>query len=272
MPPEKTLSEIHDRLVEQYAEIAQLAGGLAHEIKNPLSTIRLNVELLAEDLAEGDSPQNRRALNKVEIVKRECNRLEELLNEFLNFARAHRLNPEPLNINTQLRETLDFFRPQAKDAGIEIAEYFGNNLPTVMLDRRSFHRAFLNLLINAQQAMPEGGQIVVRTRTVGNRVAIDLIDTGCGIEPEMIEHLFEVFYSTKRGGSGLGLPTTRKIIEGHGGLIALQSEPGYGTQFTIILPSLRRLTEKDYDEDEIVSEQTWDLPPQDDSSVNESAS
>ncbi|MDR1958005.1 MAG: two-component sensor histidine kinase [Planctomycetaceae bacterium] len=243
MALEKTLSEIHDQLVEQYAEIAQLAGGLAHEIKNPLSTIRLNIELMAEDLAEGDSPQDRRVLRKIDIVKRECLRLEELLNDFLNFARAHKLELEPLNVNTQLRETLDFFRPRAVETGIEVIEYYGNNLPTVMLDKRSFHRAILNLVLNAQQAMPEGGQLVVRTRTVGDRVAIDLIDTGCGIEPETIKHLFDAFYSTKRGGSGLGLPTTRKIIEGHGGLIALQSEPGFGTQFTIILPSLKRLRE-----------------------------
>jgi len=245
MAREQTLSEIHDRLIKQYAEIAQLAGGLAHEIKNPLSTIRLNIELLVEDLAEGDSPQNKRALRKAEIVQRECVRLEELLNDFLNFARAHKLELEPVDINNLLKETLIFFRPKTENSGIETIEYFGSSLPTIMLDRRSFHRAFLNLLINAQQAMPEGGQLVVRTRIVGNRVAIDLIDTGCGIEATSMERLFDPFYSTKKGGSGLGLPTTRKIIEGHGGLIAVQSEPGHGTQFTILLPSLPRLGEEE---------------------------
>ena len=237
-----TPESIHKKLLDQYAEIAQLAGGLAHEIKNPLSTIRLNVGLLAEDLAEGDSPQDRRALKKIEIVQRECLRLEELLNDFLNFARAHKLDLEPVDINRQLKETLDFFGPRARESKIDIIEYFANNLPTVMLDRRSFHRAVLNLVINAQQAMPNGGQLVVRTRAAANAVAIDLIDTGTGIDDKTKERLFDPFFSSKRGGSGLGLPTTRKIIEAHGGLIAMQSEIGHGTQFTILLPTLALLS------------------------------
>jgi len=237
-----TPESIHKKLLDQYAEIAQLAGGLAHEIKNPLSTIRLNVELLAEDLAEGDSPQDRRALKKIEIVQRECLRLEELLNDFLNFARAHKLDLEPVDVNRQLKETLDFFAPRARESRIDIIEYFASNLPTVMIDRRSFHRAVLNLVINAQQAMPNGGQLVVRTRAAANAVAIDLIDNGSGMDDKTKERLFDPFFSSKRGGTGLGLPTTRKIIEAHGGLIAMQSEIGHGTQFTILLPTLARLS------------------------------
>ena len=231
----------NQKLIDQYTEIARLAGGLAHEIKNPLSTIRLNVELLAEDLAEGDSPQDRRALRKIEIVKRECRRLEDLLNDFLNFAKAHKLEFEPVDINKQLKETIVFFLPRAGEANVEIVEYFANDLPTVMLDRRSFQQAILNLILNAVQAMPDGGQLVVRTRGAANAVAIDLIDNGVGMDDKTKEQLFDAFFSSKRGGSGLGLPTTRKIIEGHGGLIALQSEVGHGTQFTILLPTLARL-------------------------------
>ncbi|MDR1384460.1 MAG: two-component sensor histidine kinase [Planctomycetaceae bacterium] len=239
--PENKQDNTDKKLIDQYTEIAQLAGGLAHEIKNPLSTIRLNVELLAEDLAEGDSPQDRRAIRKVEIVKRECQRLEELLNDFLNFASAHKLELEPVDINRQLKETLDFFAPRAREANIDVVEYFANDLPTAMIDRRSFHRAILNLVLNAQQAMPNGGQLVIRTRAAANAVAIDLIDNGVGMDDKTKEKLFDAFFSSKRGGSGLGLPTTRKIIEGHGGLIALQSELGHGTQFTILLPTLVRL-------------------------------
>ncbi len=231
----------NQKLLDQYTEIARLAGGLAHEIKNPLSTIRLNVELLAEDLAEGDSPQDRRALRKIEIVNRECRRLEDLLNDFLNFARAHKLELEPVDINRLLKEIVDFFLPRAREANVEIIEYYANDLPTVMIDRRSFHQAVLNLILNAVQAMPNGGELVVRTRVSGNAVAIDLIDNGVGMDDQTKEKLFDAFFSSKRGGSGLGLPTTRKIIEGHGGLIALQSEVGHGTQFTILLPTLARL-------------------------------
>lgn len=226
---------------DKYTEIARLAGGLAHEIKNPLSTIRLNVELLAEELGEIDLPQGRRALRKVEIVQRECSRLEELLNDFLNFARAHSIELHPADINQDIREIIEFFRPQAEESGIEITEYLASDLPTVMLDKRSFHRALLNLVLNAQQAMPHGGQLVLRTRSNGNEAAIDLIDTGSGMDEKTLTHLFDVFYSTKRNGSGLGLATTKKIIEAHGGQIAVQSEVNCGTQFTITLPSLPRL-------------------------------
>ena len=226
---------------DRSAEIARLAGGLAHEIKNPLSTIRLNVELMAEDLEEIDAPQGRRALRKIDVVKRECRRLEELLNDFLGFASAHRLELLPSDANHAVREVIELFRPQAAKSQIEVIEYLASDLPSVLLDQRSFHRALFNLVLNAQQAMPNGGQLVIRTRSGGSEIAIDLIDTGCGMDTETLEHLFDVFFSTKKGGSGLGLATVQKIIEAHRGRMAVQSEPNYGTQFTIILPSLPRL-------------------------------
>ncbi len=230
------------QLLEQYTEIARLAGGLAHEIKNPLSTIRLNMELLAEELSESpETPPQRRALRKVEIVRSECARLEGLLNNFLNFARAHKLQLEPSNINVPIREALDFYRPLATENGIEILEFLASDLPIVQLDRQSFHRALLNLILNAIQAMPHGGELVVRTRSLGNLVALDLIDTGTGIDEKTQPHLFEAFHSTKRGGSGLGLPMTRKVVEAHGGKIYVQTAPDHGTQFTLTFPSLPRL-------------------------------
>lgn len=231
----------NQRLVDRYTEIARLAGGLAHEIKNPLSTIRLNMELLAEDLAEEDSPRDRRALGKVEVVQRECQRLQDLLENFLDFAKVRRLKIEPSNLNRQVRRVLDFFRPKAAEARIEVVDYLATDLPTVLLDREAFHGALLNLVLNAEQAMPDGGQLVVRTSATGDGVALDLIDTGCGIDEETRAHVFDAFFSTKGAGTGLGLPTARKIIEAHGGQITLQSEVGRGTQFTLRLPTPARL-------------------------------
>jgi len=240
-PPDSNADEVNRKLVDQYTEIARLAGGLAHEIKNPLSTIRLNMELLAEDFAEAENPRERRALAKVRVVERECQRLQDLLDDFLNFAKVRRLKLEPSSLNRQVKQVLGFFRPKAKEAGIEVVDYLASDLPTVLVDRESFHGALLNLVLNAEQAMPDGGQLVVRTSATGDGVALDLIDTGCGMDENTREHLFDAFFSTKRGGSGLGLPTARKIIEAHGGRIDLQSEPGRGTQFTIRLPVLTRL-------------------------------
>jgi signal transduction histidine kinase len=240
-PPDNPSADDRQRLVDQYTEIARLAGGLAHEIKNPLSTISLNMELLAEELAGSESPRDRRMLRKVEIVERECRRLQELLDDFLNFAKVRRLKLEPAELNRLVRQALDFFRPKARNARIELIDYLASDLPTVLVDREALQAALLNLLINAEQAMPDGGQLVVRTYGTPDGVALDLIDTGCGIDEKTLAQVFNAFFSTKRGGSGLGLPTARKIIEGHGGEIAVQSEVGRGTRLTIKLPVPPRL-------------------------------
>jgi signal transduction histidine kinase len=229
------------RLSDQYVEIAQLAGGLAHEIKNPLSTIRMNMELLAEDLRESDSPRDQRSLRKIELVQRECQRLQDLLDNFLSYAKAHHLRRQSCDLNALIRRALDFYRPKARESKIEIIDYLTNDLPTLMLDPEAFYGAILNLIINAEQAMPDGGQIVVRTYITPDSVAMDLIDTGNGMDERTRSQIFEAFFSTKRGGSGLGLPTTRRIVEAHGGIINLQSEVGLGTRFTIQLPLPTRL-------------------------------
>ena len=240
-PAPASADAANQKLVDQYTEIAQLAGALAHEIKNPLSTIRLNMELLAEDFAGSETPQHRRALTKIQVVQRECQRLQDLLDDFLRFTKVRRLKLEPSNLNEQVKRVIDFFQPKAREARIEVIDYLATDLPTVLLDREAFHGALLNLVLNAQQAMPQGGQLVIRTTPSHNGVLLDLIDTGCGMDEKTRSQIFNAFFSTKRGGSGLGLPTARKIIEAHGGEIDVQSELGRGTQFTIRLPVPPRL-------------------------------
>ncbi len=231
-----------DRLAEQYTQIAQLAGGLAHEIKNPLSTIRLNMELLAEDFQDNPSPRERRALQKIEVVERECQRLQDLLEDYLNFTKIRHVDLRPTNVNRLIEDILDFYAPQADEAEIDVLRYLESDLPHVPLDRESMRGALLNLILNAQQAMPDGGQLVVRTRDRGQHIAVQLIDTGCGMDETTGAKIFDPFYSTKPGGTGLGLPTACKIIEAHGGRISIQSELGLGTQFTVELPIPARLT------------------------------
>ena len=143
---------------ETYAEFAALVGGLAHEIRNPLSTIRLNMELLAEDFesTDPDSPtkqRDRRAKAKIDLVRQECDRLQKLLGDFLDFARQESLTLEPGNLNTEIGQLLDFFEIRAKDAGVELIRYLDPELPAIRLDRETFRAAVLNLLINAVQAM-----------------------------------------------------------------------------------------------------------------------
>jgi signal transduction histidine kinase len=219
-----------------------VAGGLAHEIKNPLSTIRLNMELLAEDFSASDRPVDRRALAKIQLVQSECVRLENLLNDFLRFSRLGQLDLQPADLNAEISRALDLFAPQAAEKHIDIIRYLDPELPTVQLDRETFHAALLNLILNAQQAMTASGQLVVRTRELPGWVVLDLIDTGCGIEPEVQQKMFEAFYSTKPGGSGLGLPIAKRIVEAHGGGIAVESELGRGSKISIALPMPARLS------------------------------
>lgn len=232
---------------DTYAEFAALVGALAHEIRNPLSTIRLNMELLAEDFesADPESPtkqRDRRAKAKIELVRQECDRLQKLLGDFLDFARQESLSLEPGSLNGEIEQLLDFFAPRARESQVEIVRYLDPELPMVRLDRETFRSALLNLLINAVQAMDgQGGQLVVRTRPAGLGVVLELIDTGPGIDEETLAKVFRAFYSTKQGGSGLGLPTARKIVEAHGGTIDIESAPGRGTKVTIWLPAPPRL-------------------------------
>ena len=231
---------------ETYAEFAALVGALAHEIRNPLSTIRLNMELLAEDFESTDpeSPtkqRDRRAKAKIELVRQECDRLQKLLGDFLDFARQESLNLEPGSLNAEIEQMLDFFAPRAIEAHVELVRYLDPELPMVRLDRETFRSAVLNLLINSIQAMDAGGQLVVRTRPSGLGVVLELIDTGQGMTEETLAKVFRAFYTTKQGGSGLGLPTARKIVEAHGGTIDIESAPGRGPKVAIWLPAPPRL-------------------------------
>lgn len=228
-------------LRDQYDELAALAGSLAHEIKNPLAVIRMNMELLAEDFEELDSPQVRRAKERIVTVNRQCIRLENLLNDFLRFARMQNLELKVGNLNDQIAQVLDFFTPQAKQQNIEVIRYLDPDLPLIRLESQTLQAALMNLVKNAIEAMPNGGQLVARTRITRSGVALDLIDTGCGIDDKTLINMFTTFYTNKEGGSGLGLPTAKKIIEAHGGRILVDSAVNHGSQFTLEFPSLKRI-------------------------------
>jgi len=231
-----------DPMRQRYEELAELAGSLAHEIKNPLSVIHMNIDLLSEDLAESQSPVRRRALDKVDIIRQQCERMERLLADFLRFARLREMDLTPGSLNEQIDRVLRAYQAQADAWGVDILRYLDPNLPRIMMHSDTLQAALMNLVKNAIEAMPEGGQLVVRTHVTPAGVALDLIDTGCGMDDNTAMHMFEPFYSTKHAGSGLGLPTARKIIEAHGGGITVQSELGRGTKFTLVFPVLTRLT------------------------------
>jgi two-component system sensor histidine kinase HydH len=231
----------------EYAELAELAGSFIHEIKNRLSTLGLNLQLLAEDFQDPQSQKERRAFERVSRLQTECQRLVDVSNDFLRFARVKDLDLQPADLGEVIEELVDFFGPMARQNQIEIKSYLPADLPLLPLDREMFKQALLNLLLNAQQAMPEGGKLTIQavveagerpeaSATGGGTLCLMLIDTGKGMTPEVAAKVFRPFFSTKPGGTGLGLATTRRIIEAHGGRIELQSAAGRGTKVTIRLP------------------------------------
>jgi signal transduction histidine kinase len=241
MSPVENTDEV-DPMRVRYEELAELAGSLAHEIKNPLSVIHMNIDLLSEDLAEIDSPVSRRSLDRVDIVRGQCERMEALLRDFLRYTRLRDIDLLPGNLNDQVEMVLRAYQAQADADGIDVERYLDPDLPAILLHSDSLQAALMNLIKNALEAMDRGGQLMVRSYTTRKSVALDLIDTGSGVDDNTALHMFEPFYSTKDGGSGLGLPTARKIIEAHGGRISVQSEVGRGTKFVLEFPLPKRIS------------------------------
>lgn len=227
-----------NRRAEHLAYAGALAGGLVHEIRNPLNSLNLNLQLLAEDMANAETPEQRRALKRLQVLQGEAKRLNSILEEFLDFVRGHPLTLVQTDLNKVVDEVALFMGPELKSKNIELRKS-SEPMPPVYCDVNFVKQALLNLLLNAQQAMEEGRprEIILRTApAAGEIVRIDVIDTGRGIAPENLPKIFEAFYSTRKGGTGLGLPTAQRIIEEHGGRLTVHSEVGKGSCFTITLP------------------------------------
>ena len=228
--------------------LVRLAAGLAHEIKNPLSTMAINLALLEEEWGRAERQRNpdapeptareKRCQKRVLTLQREVRRLETILEDFLRFARGGQVNRSPQDLALLVKEVLEFVEPEDRQQSIRHHVELPAGLPLLMLDPGAFKQAVLNLCVNARQAMPDGGELIVRARREGNYVELSITDTGVGMQPEELERCFELYWSTKRSGTGLGLSTTKRIVEEHGGTITVVSEVGRGTSFSIVLPLL----------------------------------
>ncbi|HWE37672.1 MAG TPA: ATP-binding protein [Isosphaeraceae bacterium] len=217
-------------------EIARLAGSLAHEIRNPLSVMRLNLDLLAEDFQDPQTPRDRRVLAKIDRVRKEGHRLESLLEDFLRFVRVREPALAPADLNEVVDDMSIFCLDQANSAGVVIRTHLADDLPAVRLNVEMLKQALLNLILNALQFTAAGGELILATRREGDWAVVEITDTGAGIPDDVQPRVFDAFFSTRPGGSGLGLATTRRVVEAHGGTITLQSTPGKGSRFTIRLP------------------------------------
>lgn len=231
-----TEAEERVRNAERLAYVGQLASGLAHEIKNPLSSLSLNLQLLAEDYEQAQDPSAGRSRRRLETLQRETERLAGVLDDFLRFARGQELNTEEVNLVDVVEEVLDFFEPEATQNRVALRRDLGRAPARVRLDAGLFKQALFNILVNARQAMPDGGEILAQASRENGHVLVHITDTGCGIAPEDLDKIYHPYFSTKKNGTGLGLPTARRILEEHGGAIRVQSEKGKGSRFTLALP------------------------------------
>lgn len=222
---------------ERLAFVGTLAGGLAHEIKNPLSTLNINLQLLKEELQSMTGENCKRAYTKTQVLQKEVQRLDEILNDFLRFAKGQELELKDHDMNEILDEVVDFVTPEIKQKKILILKSYDADLPLCCIDSNLIKQAILNIIINAEQAMENGGELMVRTTRDKKYIQIDITDTGPGIPKDIIGKIFQVYFSTKKTGTGLGLPTAKRIIEDHRGTISVQSEEGKGTNFSITLPT-----------------------------------
>jgi signal transduction histidine kinase len=231
--------------VKQLEQLSKLTGALAHEIKNPLSTIKINLKLISEDLKDSDGtgkggesadPRFARALRKISVIQKETDRLEQILDGFLRYIDKTELQMASVDLNCLVSDMVDFYSPQALSRSITIRQGLHNTPLVCRLDADMLKQVILNLFINAQQAMSNGGELIIRTNPQKKDAVIQISDTGAGIAPDKLTKIFDVYYSSRPQGSGLGLPTAKKIVEAHNGSISVDSEVGKGTSFTIRLP------------------------------------
>ncbi len=237
--------------IEQFEELSRLTGQLAHEIKNPLSTIKINLKLINEELAELLSAGSNerasekgerslgRSLRKISVIEKETDRLEQILDGFLRYLDRTELQLGNVNLNELISDMIDFYSPQASSHAITMRESLSKEPLICRIDPDMIKQVILNLFINSQQAMSGGGELMIRTFREGEEAVVQVFDTGCGITANNLPHIFDAYYSSRPQGSGLGLPTAKKIIQQHKGTIKVESEQGKGTIFTIRLPLLK---------------------------------
>ncbi len=239
--------ELEEQLqrAERSAVVGRLASGIAHEIRNPLNFINLSIDHLREKFAPSAQPLPNTEAARAEYtrilvtIKDEIARLNTLVSNFLNYGRPTRLKLREFDARTLLEEVVALVHAQADQQGVKLTiqeAAGGDHDHRLRADVEQIKTCFSNLVINAVQAMPEGGALVVTLDSRPGEIEITFTDTGCGIEPEAVEQIFEPYYSTKETGIGLGLPLTKKLIEDHGGTITVSSEAGSGTTFTVTLP------------------------------------
>jgi signal transduction histidine kinase len=231
---ERIGSQLH--VSERLAALGRVTAGVAHEVKNPLNSMRLWLEVLKANMPVDPEPQQ-----AVKMLDSEIDRLDRAVKTFLNFTKPLELNLEETDLRVLLDEVLDAARPSIAKAGIELRVELPSQFPRVMVDSQLIHQAVLNLLLNASDFTSAGGRITLSLRRNGEFAVIAVSDSGKGISLEDQKKIFQLFFTTRPGGTGIGLANTFRFVQLHNGRIEFDSEPGRGTTFRLELPLARSM-------------------------------
>ncbi len=222
---------------ERLANLGRITAGVAHEVKNPLNSMRIWLENLKASLPEVDGLP----LQAVRVLDSEIDRLDSVVKRFLDFTRPPEMHQEESSLKEILEQVLAVERPQFAKANIKLDVRLADDVPMVLVDKPLLEQALMNLLVNAVEAMSAGGQLFVSLRQRAEMAEIEIRDTGCGIPPEHRQRIFQLFFTTRPGGSGIGLASTFRTVQFHNGSIDFESEVGRGTTFRIRLPLARQI-------------------------------
>jgi signal transduction histidine kinase len=244
------------RYSRKLAALGRLSAGVAHEVKNPLNAMMIHLELLRQQFVSPAPAIGRHvaqsagsgataiapgvhaadAIQHVDVIAAEIRRLDEVVQGFLKFSRPEDLRLQPVRVSTLFDEVIPILRPEAERSGVQVVVE-SDGAPDVNGDPAMLRQAFLNLALNACQAMPNGGTLRIGSEAArGRQVAITFTDTGVGIKPEHLQRIFDLYYTTKEKGSGIGLSMVYRTIQMHDGEVEVQSTPGKGTTFRLLVP------------------------------------
>lgn len=233
---ERKKREAQLRRAESLASLTNLTAGVAHEIKNPLGSISIHIQLIQRMLAKQRKVSADDIMSYLQVINEEVDRLNRIVVDFLFAVRPMDMHPVEACLNCLIRDLLKFMNLELEQAGIKVIEDLEDNLPHILLDEKFMKQAILNMVKNSMNAMPEGGTLLLRTRHQEDEVVFKVRDNGEGMTPEVMSKVFEPYFTTKEFGSGIGLTLVYKIVKELGGEISLASELGKGSTFTLSFP------------------------------------
>jgi two-component system, sporulation sensor kinase E len=237
---DKRIQEAKNRRMENLASLTTLAAGVAHEIKNPLGSIGIHIQLIQRSLNKGGKFDRQEINGYLDIVNEEVERLNRIVVDFLFAVRPMDTKLEESDLNRLVQDLIQFMQYELEEADINAQLWLDDSLPKLLLDERFIKQALLNVVKNAMAAMPEGGTLTVETRRREDDVVLRISDTGKGMTEEVLNKIFEPYFTTKEFGSGIGLTLVYKVIKEHNGDIFVDSKEGKGTSFDIHLPLPQR--------------------------------